>query len=271
MIRSRALRRRRKSRRAAAMVGDAMDLFLDAMTNALGVIMFILLMVVLFGRPEPTPPVPDQRVVQERDELRKTRDELAQQVAALPPPGDPELAARWRKALQSLAEASPALDRAQQAILQRTALLATEQAKTDAAREALAALTAHVESLEHVARAPASNLVRVSRFHADARKPVLLAISGGRIARMAVTAQTTQIDPPQSGQSVGDAANARMLAQQLLANAPPTTHRVELVVWADSFAAAKAIEHALIELGYDTNPMPVPAGSSLKAGTGGVQ
>ena len=43
-------RRRRRGHKSSSLAGDPLDLFLDAITNALGVIMFILLMVVLFGR-----------------------------------------------------------------------------------------------------------------------------------------------------------------------------------------------------------------------------
>ncbi len=275
MSRSAIQRRRRKGKRATAMAGDAMDLFLDAMTNTLGVVMFILLMVVLFGRPERTVQVQDQSVVREIKSLREDRDALAAQAAALPPPGDPELAARWKAALEAIAQVNPTLDRVQQAILQRTAQLATERAKADAAREAKDAMTELVLALEKKASAPTTNMVRVSRFHEDTRKPVLLAASNGRVSRLAITSQTTEIAAPQAGQALGDEASvhadARAVLQVLLAGSSPATHRVELVVWADSFAEAKVLEEALLEMGYDTNPLPVAAGGTLKSGTGGVQ
>jgi hypothetical protein len=42
-------------------------------------------------------------------------------------------------------------------------------------------------------------------------------------------------------------------------------------VWEGSFDSAKRVEAALLELGYDTNPMPAPAGAPFTPGAGGVQ
>ncbi|MFM9180438.1 MAG: hypothetical protein ACKOV8_04200, partial [Phycisphaerales bacterium] len=100
MSRTAGRRRRTRRRRASALAGDPLDLFLDAITNALGVIMFILLMVVIFGRAgeEKSPePRPDLREVQQ---LEERRQELLAKIQALPPAGDPELAARWKAALE---------------------------------------------------------------------------------------------------------------------------------------------------------------------------
>lgn len=96
-------RRRRGGRRSASLAGDPLDLFLDAITNALGVIMFILLMVVLFGRASDTPqPATEASEVREAQELERQVRDLQARLDALPPAGDPELAARWKAAMDRL-------------------------------------------------------------------------------------------------------------------------------------------------------------------------
>lgn len=248
-----------------------MDLFLDAMTNTLGVVMFILLMVVLFGRPEIPVRLPDPRPLQELEALRNERDDLAARAAALPPAGDPVLVARWRAAVEAITRVQPEVDRLQREVLQRTAGAANARASVERAREELAALEARVSAAEATARQTGSNMVRVGRFRPDARPAVLLAVSQGRVSRVAPTSATAEIPAPQGGEPIRDAAAARAALQALLAGTPASSHRVELAVWADSFAAAKMVEQALLDLGYDTNPLPVERGKMLGAGAGGVQ
>ena len=267
-----SLRRRRRGRRkSASMAGDPLDLFLDAITNALGVVMFILLMVVLFGRagaePAPVPPTQEAELRELEEEERK----LQLQVQALPPTGDPELAARWKAAMQAV----------QRLEEERDPLLATARSKDAKVADASALLAEDLRTVERLVsqvreakdkvRSSASGFIRVSRFQTDKRPAALLALNGGRLSRIRVTADTKQVLPPGGGSDVRDAVSAKAAVESLLRDAPAGTYRVELLVWAGSFDSAKRVEAALLELGYDTNPMPAPAGAPFTPGAGGVQ
>jgi hypothetical protein len=253
------------------MAGDPLDLFLDAITNALGVVMFILLMVVLFGRagaePAPVPPTQEAELRELEEEERK----LQLQVQALPPTGDPELAARWKAAMQAV----------QRLEEEREPLLATARSTDAKVADASALLAEDLRTVERLVsqvreakdkvRSSASGFIRVSRFQTDKRPAALLALNGGRLSRIRVTADTKQVLPPGGGSDVRDAASVKAAVESLLRDAPAGTYRVELLVWAGSFDSAKRVEAALLELGYDTNPMPAPAGAPFTPGAGGVQ
>jgi hypothetical protein len=244
---------------------------MDAITNTMGVVMFILLMVVLFGRPVDAVPIPDQTVAHRVQQLRQDRDTLLTQVAQLPPAGDPQLVERWRAAFERITTSRLESDALNRLILQQTVLAEAAQSAAATAEAHVQQLMARVKEVQEQAAAPRSEFVRVSRFQPDARRAVILALNTGKVSRPSVTRQTKEIPPPTEGAALGDAAHIRAALGGLLRDAPPTTHRVELVVWADSFAQAKQVEQTLLEMGYDTNPLPVAAGQALKPGTGGVQ
>lgn len=267
-----SLRRRRRGRRkSAAMAGDPLDLFLDAITNALGVVMFILLMVVLFGRagaePAPVPPTQEAELRELEEEERK----LQLQVQALPPTGDPELAARWKAAMQAVQRLEEELDPMLATARSTDAKVADASALLAEDLRTLERLVSQVREAKDKVRSSASGFIRVSRFQTDKRPAALLALNGGRLSRIRVTADTKQVLPPGGGSDVRDAAGAKAAVESLLRDAPAGTYRVELLVWEGSFDSAKRVEAALLELGYDTNPMPKPAGAPFTPGTGGVQ
>ncbi len=265
-------RRRRGSRKGASLAGDPLDLFLDAITNALGVIMFILLMVVLFGRATDSPAETKetQAEVRELERLREELRDLEAKLAALPPAGDPELAARWKAASERLPQAEQEVDRlkadtrkAEQDSLAAAAALAED-------RKSIERLTAEAEKVQQSAKAP-TGFVRVSRFQQDNRKSVILTLAGGKLSRFRATADTKEISAPKTGSDVSDAAAAAEAVAKLLDGYLPTTHRVELLVWEGSFRQAKLVEQAILDRGFDSNPLPVRAGTSIQSGTGGVQ
>jgi hypothetical protein len=250
------------------MAGDPLDLFLDAITNALGVVMFILLMVVLFGRAGTAEPKEPSRDA-ERRRLEEAAIELAAAIEALPPAGDPELDRRWSEAMATIRR----LEQSTVEVRRDTRAL---ESKAEAQKSALAKdrseLEAIVEAKQAAERdAATSGFIRVSRLHDDARAPAILAVNGGRVTRVRPQRGAKEIRPPLGGIEVKDAAAARAAATELLADAPPGSHRVELLVWQGSFAAAKMLEAALLDLGYDTNPMAKPEGVPFGEGTSGVQ
>jgi hypothetical protein len=253
------------------MAGDPLDLFLDAITNALGVVMFILLMVVLFGRagaePAPVPPTQEAELRELEEEERK----LQLQVQALPPTGDPELAARWKAAMQAVQRLEEELDPMLATARSTDAKVADASALLAEDLRTLERLVSQVREAQDKVRSSASGFIRVSRFQTDKRPAALLALNGGRLSRIRVTADTKQVLPPGGGSDVRDAVSAKAAVESLLRDAPAGTYRVELLVWAGSFDSAKRVEAALLELGYDTNPMPAPAGAPFTPGAGGVQ
>ena len=263
------LRRRRRIHRSTAMAGDPLDLFQHAMTNARGVIMFVMLMMALFGQAsdavvQVTVAVLDnaQRV---RD-LTAERDELQRKIAALPPSGDPELAARWRAALDRIAaleeqDFKVASDR------RRAESQAAEAAvRLAEQRKAMEKLDTELAAKTPSAKAP-SDFIRVSHFQQDTRKSVILTLNDGKLSRFRATpgAEKVVISPPTAGDRITDAASATDAVRRLLDGFQPTTHTVDLIVWQGSFRQAKLVEQAILDRGFDSNPLPVLAGTNIES------
>lgn len=269
--------RRRKRRRARERrhETDAMDLFLDAICNTLGVVMFVLLVVATFAAPPEAPaaaaPVVDPSRLQA---LQREAEELRTEIDSLPPEGDPALLARVRALEESIREASARLDAALAATRADALRVAAANAAADAALEDAARTEREVASAEEARRREASRsqLVRVSRFRQDSRPALLLLVSGGRASRALVSPGQKELPPPTAAGWALDSERAVQAAiAQLLSGADPGRQRVEVGVWADSFPEYKRLERALVELGYDINPLPVEVGRPLRSGAGGVQ
>lgn len=265
------LRRRRKIHRSTAMAGDPLDLFQHAMTNARGVIMFVMLMMALFGQASEAVVEVTVNAIETAERLRalsEERDELQRKLAAAPPKGDPELAARYLAAMEQLRRLEPEIDRSSADTRREEAELARLRALTEAATRERDAARAEIP--RNASPRPTS-FVRVSRFQEDKRRPVILAIADGKVSRIRATATTDAISAPATGTAILDADTARAAVADLLGAHPAATHRVELLVWQGSFRQAKLFEQALLEAGYDSNPMPLVTGQALAPGAGGVQ
>ena len=263
-------RRRRGSKGGSSLAGDPLDLFLDAITNALGVIMFILLMVVLFGRAAEEAPTAESSA--EVAKLGGSVKELRERLAALPPAGDPELERRWKDAMSRIATAGSAIAPLRPEVERlREEAKALSQAQADARRE-LERVSAKAAAAEAATPRAPSGFVRLSRLDsADARKPVCLAIAGGRLSRPMLEDNAAEITAPRDGIAVGDAAAAAAALKALLPKVDSARERIELVVWQDSFRESKLVEQALMEAGFGINAIPVETGKSLGAGQSGVQ
>lgn len=264
-------RRKRGGRKSAALAGDPLDLFLDAITNALGVIMFILLMVVLFGRASDTPqPATQASEVLEVRELEQQARDLQAKLDALPPAGDPELAARWKAAMDRLPPLEREVSRLMSAVRRDEESSLAAEAKLAELRKSAERMSSELASVQQATKAP-SGFVRISRFQQDSRKAIILAISGGKVSRIRATKETPSISAPTGGTPITDQASAEAAVRALLEGFLPSTHRVELIVWEGSFQQAKMVENVLEQLRYDSNPIPVRAGTALEPGAGGVQ
>jgi hypothetical protein len=266
-------RRRRGGRKSASLAGDPLDLFLDAITNALGVIMFILLMVVLFGRSSDAPAdatAPNASEVREARELEEKRRELQAKLDAMPPAGDPELNARWNAANKAFQKLEDEQTELLSETSRREADIVVAASSLADVRKVLEKLTIEATTQSVSTTAP-SGFVRVSRFQQDQRKSVILLISGGKLSRFRATSETKEISAPASGFAITNPATAAEAVGRALDGFQPATYRVELLVWEGSFAQGKMVEQALLDLGFDSNPLPVRAGTSVQSGTGGVQ
>lgn len=276
--------RRRRRRRAegglSLAIEDAFDLFLDALTNTLGVVIFICIMVVLFSAPP--------RSADDRDESKRSTPSQAKAVAALleeakqlelalqqaPVEGDPVLRARAAELLDSMTRAREALAQ----------MLAESAEAADAAAKAAQDLAqARRDELElenrrralerRIEQSPTTaSFVRVSRFHDDSRKPLLLLVAGGALERAEPVRGETRILPgARNPRPIRSIDQIRAAVGALLAGISPSTHRLEIGVWSDSFTEYKLLERQLVELGFDLNPLPVEKGAALEAGSSGVQ
>ena len=266
-------RRRRGSRKSSSLAGDPLDLFLDAITNALGVVMFILLMVVLFGRASDSQSdaaAPNAAEVREARDLEDKRQQMQAKLDALPPAGDPELNARWNAANKQFQKLEEELIELLSEAQRREMDAAAAAATLAELRKLLEKVTADA-STKSESVTPPSGFVRVSRFQQDQRKSVILLLSGGKLSRFRATAETKEISAPASGFAVSNAGSAAEGVSRVLDGFQPATYRVELLVWEGSFAQGKMVEQALLDLGFDSNPLPVRAGTSIQSGTGGVQ
>ena len=266
-------RRRRGGRKSSSLAGDPLDLFLDAITNALGVVMFILLMVVLFGRASDSQSetaAPNAAEVREARDLEEKRQQLQAKLDALPPAGDPELNARWNAANKAFQKLEEELVELLSEAQRREADASAAAAILAELRKVLEKVTAEASTKSESATPP-SGFVRVSRFQQDQRKSVILLLSGGKLSRFRATAETKEISAPTSGFAVSNGVSAAEGVSRALDGFQPATYRVELLVWEGSFAQGKMVEQALLDLGFDSNPLPVRAGTSVQSGTGGVQ
>lgn len=277
------MRRRRRSRgwRAAVVVEEAFDLFLDALANTLGVIMFIALMVVLFSVPDrptgaesPVTPQPDPSEARQVAELLEEARALEEALLRAPREGDPDL----RRRAEALDERLRQLRAEVVDVLERTATasdaLVIARHEVASAQRTTLELSERRRRLERrIASLPdTASFVRLSRFRSDERRPVLLLIAAGRIERAEPSPGETHILPgARNPRPITTLEQARALLDALLAGASPSTHRIEIGVWSDSFGEYKVLERLLVDRGYDLNPLPVPLGAALEAGTGGIQ
>ncbi|MSR18309.1 MAG: hypothetical protein EXS00_03915 [Phycisphaerales bacterium] len=263
---------------------EALELFLDALCNTLGVIMFLMLVIVVFAKPPQTSTETTnehtinevERLAREALALERQVEELAKVLAAMPPVGDASLVKRWSDAWAQMAQQQAQRVKVLEELRNRQQeLLVAKAAATEVKLKLEQEQTALQEAqlrLSHLP--PASQFVRLSRLQPDTkgRKPVLLLLSGGRLSRPIIDSTSEQVSPPPGkGMVVGDARTAELAFKALVPDADPRAIRLNIGVWQDSFGEYKHLETLLSDLGYALNPLPVASGAALKKGTGGIQ
>lgn len=269
-------RSHRRGRKGGSIGTDPFGLFLDALCNTLGVVMLVLMCILIFskegeGSSDPAATEAEAvRIERMAVDLEQELQGVLDALAKLPPSGDPALVERWK---QLLAEGERL--RTRRAALQ-DAIAATRSALEARARELseletrLRAIEAQVAALVSAAPAP-TDFIRLSRFKADVRTPLLLAVAGGRVSAPVLARGAQELAAPAQGLALMTDADAAAAVAQLVGSRTPRDVRIEVAVWSDSFGGYKKLERLLVDRGYAINPLPVQVGKSLKAGVGGAQ
>ncbi|MEM1098320.1 MAG: hypothetical protein AAGH92_05975 [Planctomycetota bacterium] len=256
---------------------DALDLFLDAISNVFGGILFIALAVVVllqFTVPMPAQP---ETVVAEVPAVFLPADLEALLAEAQTEDLEPtEQLTRLREAIAVQREALPQRQAAHEAA-QREAKQAADQVREAErlAAEQQEALVEARDTLEALRRRPTQR-VRAARFRPSAKQEVPLMVAdqrivrplndAGNVDRAALTldadAQTARPAPgagiPIPTGAAGDAAVTR-----LLASLNPQTHYLNAAVWPTGFDAARQLRDAAIDLGFEFTLTPVPDGQGV--------
>lgn len=274
-------RRRRPAPESGRLVEDAFDLFLDALANTFGVVMFLALMIVIFS-----PPMRVESRGAASSEVREAarvaallRDAatLETEIEALPPAGDPALAARLAELDREIAAAREELSALIDALAERADAVRAARREAREHLERARELTAQRAEVERrLATTPTTtSFVRVSRFRDDARDAILLFVAEGGVERVDLAPGQTQVVPGGPGSTtrrgLATMEDARAAVDALLRGTTPARHRIEVGVWADSFAEYKRLERVLVERGFDLNPLPLRTGAALDSGSGGIQ
>ena len=254
-----ALRRRRRRRRTGTTSSDAFDLFLDALCNALGVIMFIMLVVVIFTKSADKdekpidPKAAAEEIARLETEAQKLELKLFSVIAALsslPTVGDPTLLEKWKvatKNLESTHERMRSEAEAYQKI--RKQLEARQGAQSELLEEKIAIdKTTNALAQARTTKRGAVQFIRLARLKWDSHPKF---VKGQRI-----------LEPIGIGTIVNDDKSAQQVFNQLCAGKSPNDYRVEVVVWPSGFAAYKKLEKVIIDAKFAINPIPVAAGDS---------
>lgn len=266
----------RRGRKGGAIGVDPFGLFLDALCNTLGIIMLVLMCILIFSKTgegaadAKSTEAEASRLETVAIDLERELAGVLESISRLPPSGDPALVERWKALLAEGERLRTSKAALQAAVAQARATLEARQrdaTEADARRRLIAERTS---SLAAATPAPA-NFIRLSRFRADARSPVLLAVASGRASAPAIAPGTKEISAPASGLPLATDEDAAQAVAQLVGGRAPGAVRIEVAVWSDSFGAYKRLERVLVERGYAINPLPVQVGQPLRAGVGGAQ
>lgn len=272
-------------RRSSTDPNDALELFLDAISNVFGGVLFVALLVVLMLQMTSKAPAPSEAA---------EAPDVAEQLRAL------EAAARDADAaaaaeLQALTARQAELQAAIDEALRRTKAAQQRQAELRAALRETAEQMAEArdaargaEEALHAAKAERDGLVRLPEFHSSPKQEAPWLIAHGRVAPLLqydaegnpVGTNTAVIQvhdggrvslKPNAGRPLNP-DNAQTVARDLTRGLSPGRHFVSLAVWEDSFTEAAALRDALVAAGFEYGLVLLQAGETVPTGAqGGVQ
>ncbi len=276
---------------------DALDLFLDAISNAFGGILFIALAVVIllqFTVPMPTEVEASEPVVTASQDSAGLDSEIASLESLLAGFADQPVeksgdevffehadllknqVKRTTEELDALearqAAASLALkeDRAHLSLLGEE-LLEVEAALKEAQRRPPDRVRAErfreTAKIEVPVMLKAGRLVEVLKFAADG------SAAGANTAALRIDASAQRTEPaPGAGALVAAGEPGKQQVTAVLAGFDPERHYLAIAVWPDSFAAAALLRDVAIEMGFDFGLTPIPGGQGVPFGAAsGVQ
>lgn len=264
-------RRRRRRRSGGASTGDPLELFLDAITNALGAVMFILMMVLIF-RPD-GPATERQEDPSEVSRLREEIEAERKRLDADRPRGDPALRARHDAAMQRFLRSTDEVTELKSRL------------KDVESRSAAAALSARqkerdVTALESKAPIPSggaeagSGFIRLGVFREVKGRSIVLLLDAGRVSRKDGLTKDSVVPPPGPAAGtipVGSPAAARAALERLVAAGRTGDERVDLVVWPGSYRSAALLLHAMRDMGLRWNTILQPGREPVRQGVSGEQ
>ena len=279
-------RRRSRRRRRVAESDDALELFLDAMSNLFGGVVFVAVAVVVLLRltvPPTAPSVPAPEAVSAAT-VRAEIADLRTLLSALGPAPEP-------------AEVPPAPDQPPRPPAVPLESIQDQVARATAQQRTLTERLAQVrdqlldaQKKLNEARERSPHRLRLPRFRASTLQEFPVLLRDGRLVPIFLTdarGPTTRPNAPQldidadaltvaprpgAGVSLGDDATARAALARLVAPLDPTRHFVALAVWPDSFAAAETARDFLAQRGFEYGLTFVADGQAVPfRATGGVQ
>jgi hypothetical protein len=270
-------RMHRRGRKGGSIGTDPFGLFLDALCNTLSVIMLLLMLLLVFAKDDGATPDPKMAAARAADTERLAIEAegelrgLLESLSKLPPAGDPALIERWNALL-----AEGERLRTRRAALQEAIsdLRETLEARRKELEEAEARKrVVDSQFAERATKSPKTpDFIRLSRFRPDERRSRTFGVAYGQVATLRVT-PGVPTDAPRQGKPLRTDDEADAAIDELLAGMTPESVRLEIAVWADSFAEYKRLERRLVERGYAINPIPLKVGDQVGvvAGQGGVQ
>jgi len=269
-------RRRRSARRGATASSESFDLFLDALCNALGVVMFIMLMIVIFTQSSGTldsvmSAESMEKATEAADAQAKASEaqlqEVLQAIAALPPRGDPKLLERWKSGQAELAKTTEELRGVGDSLAAQRQDLSAAFAALSELRRTMTSTQQEIKELElaRARRTEPRQFIRLAKLRPDVRpQTVQLLCADGRVCSANFTDRLQRISEPKGqGEIVQDAAQAKEAVLHFLAGKDPAKVRVEIVVWPSGFRAYKMLEPELIQTRFAFNPIPVATGQTI--------
>ena len=278
------------SRRRDDNTQEALELFLDTISNMFGGILFIALAVVVllqFSVPSPAA-VEAEEIVVDAAALRAEVDalrEVIQQRTDTVSQGEPGERALLEAALQVERDSSRRIENLSEAITpgiesDRVKLFDTERQRGELQRQLQEAQARLAEAL---ARPP--QRLRVAKFRPTGKREVPWMLSAGRLTAVlgpdgAVNRKALEIDV--TDQSARPRQGSGMLIEKTeltqaeltrrLRSLDPSKDYVALAVWPDAFEEAALVRDTLIDLGFEYGLVFVPEGQGVPFNAaGGVQ
>ncbi|MEM1109631.1 MAG: hypothetical protein AAGH99_13180 [Planctomycetota bacterium] len=282
---------------------EALELFLDAMSNMFGGVVFIAVIVVILLQftvltdsetENPTPGVVAtqsyvEALREEVEVLRRLANPDRSRNAAI----NSERQTAAEKIVAEMETLNITVERSRQDLAQLQQQLERERVSSQELqnrRDQLEAQLLEVRTAIDAASARPPDRLRIPRFNQTNKKEVPFLLSGNRLISVfdlstpgqvgPVKLENLQIDEqgqtvaarPGRGLLIGDSDDGRRSVLSLFSQLDPSSHYVALAVWPDSFSQAVTVRDTLIDLGFEYGLTPIPANGSVPfRAVGGVQ